>query len=103
MIPKPLAVAIVCLVTLVWASAFVAQFLTPGYTFDGYLHTVFLIVVGGALGLSRGKGGQEPPPPGGDPPAPAGPDGPQAPPPPEPPRASGAHRAPFALLPRAAT
>ena len=103
MIPKPLAVLIVCAVTLVWLAAFVAQFVVPGYQFDGYLHTVFLIIVGGALGLSR-KGGADTPPTADPPPAAqldgAAPD--PTPPPTAPPRAGGTHRAPFSLLPRAA-
>lgn len=99
MIPKPLAVAIVTSVALVWLFAFAAQFLIADYEFDGYLHTVFLIIVGGALGLSRK--GNDPP---SDPPPTAQIGGPEPTPPPEPdpPRAGGAHRAPFALLPRAA-
>lgn len=115
MLPKPLAVAIVCLVTLVWLANFAAQFLVPGYQVDGWVHAIFLSVVGTALGLSR-KGGapeegggsvatliqqvtggtQTPPPP-----SPPGPppsdgalpeDGPR-------PRSGGAHRALAVLLP----
>lgn len=110
MIPKPIAVFIVCAVTVVWLVAFAAQFLVAGYVFDGYLHTVFLIIVGGALGLSRkaGQDGQGGGGPGPDTPGPVAPPPPTvglepAPaPPPEPPREGGAHRAPFLLIPRAA-
>jgi hypothetical protein len=109
-IPKPIAVAIVCIVTSVWLANFAAQFLVTDYHVDGYLHTVFLIIVGGALGLSRkGKGGESddkgavPPPPTTPTGIPSGgPDDPEPPPDPEPPRASGAHRLRLSLLPRAA-
>lgn len=104
MIPKPLAVAIVTAVTLVWLTAFAAQFVVTGYVFDGYLHTVFLIIVGGALGLSR-KGvhpTDTPGPEGAPPPTAALVADPVPPPEPDPPREGGAHRAPFSLIPRAA-
>jgi hypothetical protein len=114
-LPKPLAAGIVSLVTLVWLLNFGAQFFVTNYQVDGWVHTIFLSVVGGALAFSRndnrppppteelGRGEQPPttiqgiaPPPG--PPEP--PPGPSPEPPPEPPRPSGGmHRAPFALLP----
>lgn len=95
MIPKPLAVAIVCLVTIVWLGNFAAQFLVAGYTADGWVHTIFLSVVGGALAISRKGGGSSPP--DDDPPTAAAPDTPTAPPPPDPP--SGPRHAALALLP----
>lgn len=95
MIPKPLGVAIVTLVTVVWIANFGAQFLVANYQVDGWVHTIFLSVVGGALAFSsKGPGPTggtgEPPPTAsteGDPPPPP-------PPPPEPPTV-GSHRARF--------
>lgn len=62
MIPRPLANAIVILVSLVWASNFVAALFVPGYSPDNTLNFVFMTIVGGALALKRG-GEQSPPPP----------------------------------------
>lgn len=90
MIPKPLAVAIVCLVTLVWAGNFLAQFLVSGYSVDGWIHSIFLTVVGGALVASRRGGALAPEDEG--PGTPATVEPPEPPPPPTRP-ASGAHRA----------
>lgn len=101
MIPKSLAVAIVCVVTAVWLANFIAQFLVHGYQVDGYVHGIFFSVVGGALVASRGssdsaapKGPADPP----DPPTKLGPGpGPPEPPPmPDlPPRSQHRHRAPL--------
>lgn len=95
MIPKPLAVFIVCVVTVVWLANFAAQFLVPGYHVDGYVHGIFFSVVGGALVASRGTS-----PSSADTPSPPEKleDGSQPPPPPVPPtRPGGAHRAQLAL------
>lgn len=98
MIPKPLATAIVCLVTLVWIAQQGAQFLVPGFQVDGSVHYIFMTIVGGALLASRKGGGPPDPPPttssGTEPEPPPGPPAPERPP--------GAHRAGFSLLPRMA-
>jgi hypothetical protein len=78
-LPKPLAHAIIGLVTLVWAVNFAAQFFVETYKSDPLIHGIFTAIVGGVLALSRK-------PPGGTPP-----DTPPAPPqvapgPEEPPR-----------------
>jgi hypothetical protein len=52
-LPRPLASAIIVLVSLVWAANFVAQFLVADYHPDVTLNGVFMAVVGGALALSR--------------------------------------------------
>lgn len=62
MIPRPLANAIVILVSLVWASNFVASIFIHNYSPDNTLNFVFMTIVGGALALKRG-GEQNPPPP----------------------------------------
>jgi hypothetical protein len=53
-IPKPLANAIIGIVTVVWSANFIAQFVPGlGYHPDPAIHGVFMAVVGGALALSR--------------------------------------------------
>jgi len=97
-IPKPVAVAIVCLITLVWIGNFAAQFVVPGYQVDGWIHTIFLSVVGGALAFSRKSDPGSPE--GSDAASPAELDAEAGPPdpPPQPPR-GGAHRALMVGLP----
>lgn len=53
MLPKPLATAIVVLVTLVWVANFIAQFVIPEYKPDPFINTIFAALVGGALALSK--------------------------------------------------
>lgn len=53
MIPKPLATAIIIVVTLVWAVNFAAQFIVDEYSPDVAINGIFMAVVGGALALSR--------------------------------------------------
>jgi hypothetical protein len=53
MLPRPLATAIIVLVSLVWAANFIAQFIVDGYHADVTLNGVFMAIVGGALALSR--------------------------------------------------
>lgn len=53
MIPKPLATAIIVIVTLVWAINFGAQFLIDDYSPDVAINGIFMAIVGGALALSR--------------------------------------------------
>lgn len=53
MIPKYLTSAIVVVVTIIWASNFVLQFVIPEYKPDPVLHAVFGSIVGSALALSR--------------------------------------------------
>lgn len=53
MLPRPLATAIIVLVSLVWAANFIAQFVVEGYHADVTLNGVFMAIVGGALALSR--------------------------------------------------
>jgi hypothetical protein len=56
-IPKPLATAIIVIVTIVWAVNFAAQFVVDDYSPDVAINGIFMAVVGGALALSRrGKG-----------------------------------------------
>lgn len=57
MIPKPLANAIVVLVSLVWAGNFFASVFVPGYQPDSSINFVFMAVVGSALALRRGEAG----------------------------------------------
>jgi len=60
MIPKPLASAIIILVSFVWACNFFMQFLITTYHPDITLNGIFMGIVGGALALSR-KDKDEPP------------------------------------------
>lgn len=60
MLPKPLASAIIVLVSFVWACNFFLQFLVTSYHPDVTLNGVFMCIVGGALALSR-KDKDEPP------------------------------------------
>jgi hypothetical protein len=53
MLPRPLASAIIVLVSLVWAANFIAQFIVDNYHPDVTLNGVFMAIVGGALALSR--------------------------------------------------
>jgi hypothetical protein len=53
MLSRPLASAIIVLVSLVWAANFIAQFVIPEYKPDVTLNGVFMAIVGGALALSR--------------------------------------------------
>lgn len=74
LLPKPLAYAIMGLVTLVWAVNFAAQFVVEGYQSDPLIHGIFMGIVGGAMALSRkpgNHGGDGPAPP----PVPSGRDG----------------------------
>jgi hypothetical protein len=58
-IPKPLATAIIIVVTLVWAVNFAAQFIVDDYSPDVAINGIFMAVVGGALALSRRKDGKD--------------------------------------------
>lgn len=70
LLPRPLAYAIMGLVSVVWAINFAAQFFVEGYTSDPLIHGIFMGIVGGAMALAR-KGPEPPsPPPGPEPPAP---------------------------------
>lgn len=53
MIPKPLASAIIVLVSIVWSCNFFMQFLVTTYHPDITLNGIFMGIVGGALALSR--------------------------------------------------
>ena len=53
MLPKPLATAIIVIVTIVWAINFGAQFIVDEYKPDVAINGIFMAVVGGALALSR--------------------------------------------------
>jgi len=53
MLSRPLASAIIVLVSLIWAINFLAQFFVPEYRPDVTLNGVFMALVGGALALSR--------------------------------------------------
>lgn len=66
LLPKPLAYAVMGLVSLVWAANFAAQFVVEGYTSDPLIHGIFMGIVGGAMALSRKAGsntGEAPTPP----------------------------------------
>lgn len=52
-LPKPVAYAIMGLVTLVWAVNFGAQFFVKDYQVDTMVHWIFMLVVGGMMGLSK--------------------------------------------------
>jgi hypothetical protein len=52
-IPRPLATAIIMIVTLVWAVNFGAQFIVDSYEPDVAINGIFMAIVGGALALSR--------------------------------------------------
>jgi len=52
-IPKPLATAIIVVVTVVWAINFAAQFIVEDYSPDVAINGIFMAIVGGALALSR--------------------------------------------------
>lgn len=58
MLPKPLATAIIVIVTVVWAANFVAQFIVDSYEPDVAINGIFMAVVGGALALSRRSYGE---------------------------------------------
>jgi hypothetical protein len=60
MLPKPLASAIIILVSVIWALNFFMQFLVTTYHPDITLNGIFMGIVGGALALSR-KDKDEPP------------------------------------------
>lgn len=64
MLPKPLATAIIVIVTIVWAINFGAQFIVAEYKPDVAINGIFMAVVGGALALSRrgNKDGEDPSP-----------------------------------------
>lgn len=53
MISKPLATAIIIIVTVVWAVNFAAQFFVTDYDPDVSINGIFMAIVGGALALSR--------------------------------------------------
>lgn len=53
MLPKPLASAIISIVTIIWAIDFAAQFFVPEYQSSPTISGVFMAIVGGALALSR--------------------------------------------------
>lgn len=53
MLPKPLANAIVILVSVVWAANFILQFIVPTYKTDPLIHTAFMAIVGAAFAFSR--------------------------------------------------
>jgi hypothetical protein len=57
MIPRPLASAIIVLVSVIWAANFVLQFIVPEYHPDVTINGIFMAIVGGALALSRKDGG----------------------------------------------
>lgn len=60
MIPRPLATAIIIVVTLVWAVNFAAQFIFEDYSPDVAIHGIFMAVVGGAMALSRRDNRKDP-------------------------------------------
>jgi len=57
MLPRPLASAIIVLVSVIWAANFVLQFIVPEYHPDVTINGIFMAVVGGALALSRKDSG----------------------------------------------
>jgi hypothetical protein len=69
LLPRPVASAIVIVVTVVWALNFALQFVVADYKSDVAINGIFMAIVGGAIALSR-KGDPPPPPPPAVPPAP---------------------------------
>lgn len=61
LLPKPLAYAIMGMVSLVWLGNFVATLVVDGYESDPLIHAAFMGIVGSAIALSR-KGPDDPPP-----------------------------------------
>jgi hypothetical protein len=57
MLPRPLASAIIVLVSVIWAANFVLQFIVSEYHPDVTINGIFMAIVGGALALSRKDGG----------------------------------------------
>lgn len=57
MLPRPLASAIIVLVSVIWAANFVLQFIVSEYHPDVTINGIFMAVVGGALALSRKDSG----------------------------------------------
>jgi hypothetical protein len=53
MLPKPLASAVIVVVTLIWCANFVLQFFVVTYHPDVTINGVFMTLVGGAFALSR--------------------------------------------------
>lgn len=53
MIPRPLAVGIMLLVSVVWAADFVANIVIVGYESSELIHVAFMSIVGGALAFAR--------------------------------------------------
>jgi hypothetical protein len=62
MLPRPLATAIIVVVTIVWAVNFAAQFVVDNYSPDVAINGIFMAVVGGAIALSRKDSKSVPPP-----------------------------------------
>lgn len=61
MVPRPLATAIVVVVSAVWVGNFAASVFVPEYQNDPAINFVFATIVGGALAL---RGGDDPGQPG---------------------------------------
>lgn len=61
MVPRPLATAIVVVVSVVWVGNFAASVFVPEYVNDPAINFVFATIVGGALAL---RGGDTPGQPG---------------------------------------
>jgi hypothetical protein len=80
LLPRPLAYAIMGLVSVVWAANFIAQFVVEGYVSDPLIHGIFMGIVGGAMALTRRNPPDGPAPPA-PPPAPQVPPSPGEPPP----------------------
>lgn len=77
LLPRPVASAIIIVVTVVWAMNFLLQFVVENYKSDVAINGIFMGIVGGALALSR-KGDPPPaPPPAVPPPPPAAPQTPE--------------------------
>lgn len=58
MIPRPLALVIVTVVTVVWAVTITAPLWQPGAPEPNpAIHAVFMVIVGGALSLTRSGNG----------------------------------------------
>lgn len=75
MIPRPVANAIIVVITVIWAANFTLQFFVADYQPDSYINTIFLGIVGGALALSRRGDPPPSPPPPPPPPPPTAPGG----------------------------
>ena len=78
LIPRPVAVGIACVITLVWAANVGATILVPSYEGNDTVNTAFMLLAGLVFALGKGKHDEEDDPDDDPPPLPP------VPPPPDP-------------------